>query len=188
MGLTYERIKQGKMKKTKTIKSRLRSMITVSSNDSFNYLLKRNGGGKYSIGINRVNSFCKRHGYKSTTTRGTLAPTVYSGYHKGTAGTSVRDCGHILEDMYRGTLVSESASKEMISYLKNQKRRWKIPAGLPKGVECANKTGEVPGMEHDAAIVYSKDADYIIVVMTKGDGNAISHIRSVSKTVYNYFN
>lgn len=54
----------------------------------------------------------------------------------------------------RSTVIK--ASKKMLKYLKAQQRKGKIPAGLPKGVKSANKTGEYGPYEHDAAIVFSK--------------------------------
>ena len=76
----------------------------------------------------------------------------------------------------------------MLTLLKKQTRKGKIPAGLPKGVKSANKTGEYESRQHDAAIVFSKKADYIIVIMSEGDGAAIGHIQNLSRITYNYFN
>lgn len=189
MATVYDRIDKGKLKENSYIKGRLKSMITVSSNDAYNDLLIKLGDGSPAKGVKLINKFCKQHGYKHTEAGGTLSPSAT----RNTvwllrSHTSVKDLGHILEDIYRGQLISKSASKKMLNYLKAQERKWKIPAGLPKGVKSANKTGEYGPYEHDAAIVFSKKADYIIVVMTENDGSAISHISSISKTVYNYFN
>lgn len=70
----------------------------------------------------------------------------------------------------------------------NQQRTEKIPAGLPEGTKCANKTGEMNFTQHDAAIVYSPNATYIIVVMSTDCGAAIGNIRDISKVTYDYFN
>ena len=188
MGCTYEYIEKNKIQKTPQVKSWLNSMITVSSNDAYNLLLAKIGGGSVLKGVDRVDQFCEKQGYSQTVCGGTLSPTYLRMQTKGLKSSSVKDCGHILEDIYRGTLVSEKASKEMLTMLKNQKRRSKIPAGLPKGVKSANKTGEVGASQHDAAIVFSKNADYIIVIMSNNDGASISHIRSLSQTVYRYLN
>lgn len=189
MATVYDQIDKGKLKENSYIKGRLKSMITVSSNDAYNDLLIKLGDGSPAKGVKLINKFCKQHGYKQTEAGGTLSPSAT----RNTvwllrSHTSVKDLGHILEDIYRGQLISKSASKKMLNYLKAQERKWKIPAGLPKGVKSANKTGEYGPYEHDAAIVFSKKADYIIVVMTENDGSAISHISSISRTVYNYFN
>ena len=59
----------------------------------------------------------------------------------------------------------------MLNLLKQQERTWKIPAGLPQGVKSANKTGELPDTENDAAIVFGETADYILCVMAQGLAN-----------------
>lgn len=188
MGAVYDQINKGKLKETKKIQSCLKSMITVSSNDAYNELLNQMGKGNTRKGISIVSKFCKKYKYKDTRCGGTLKPSYYTQIWTGGSRSTVKDCGHILEDIYRGNLVSEKASKKMLKLLKAQQRKGKIPAGLPKGVKSANKTGEYNSRQHDAAIVFSKKADYIIVVMTEGDGASISHIRKISKMTYEYFN
>lgn len=189
MGTVFDQIDKGKLKSSQSIKSNLHSMITVSSNDAYNNLLDAIGNGNALKGANMISQFCQTHGYKDTYCGGTLIPSSRTPVRTGKrAHTTTRDCGHILEDIYRGNLVSSSASKQMLSLLKKQTRKSKIPAGLPKGVKSANKTGEYESRENDAAIVFSENADYIIVIMSEGDSGAIGHIRSLSKTTYDYFN
>lgn len=79
----------------------------------------------------------------------------------------------------------------MLSFLKQQQRRSKIPAGVPTGVTVANKTGETDDYTHDAAIVYSKGARYIICVMAHTPGSGWYNARNItklSKIAYQYFN
>ncbi|MDR2714894.1 MAG: serine hydrolase [Coriobacteriales bacterium] len=188
MGCAYEQMEKKKFKKTTQVKSWLNSMITVSSNDSYNYLLQKIGDGNVLKGTNRLNAFCQKHGYTKTTGHGTLHPSHFSPQFNGYSYTTAQDCGHIMEDIWRGTLVSEAASKEMLNILKKQTFRYSIPAGLPKGIKSANKTGAIPGIDHDAAIVFGKKTNYVIVVLTKDDGAAIAHTKSISKAVYKYLN
>lgn len=73
----------------------------------------------------------------------------------------------------------------------DQQSTYKIPAALPDNTVCANKTGEVSDAENDAAIIYSPGGDYILCIMSGkwSSGNeAISHIRDISRIVYNHFN
>ncbi|MCL1890833.1 MAG: serine hydrolase [Coriobacteriia bacterium] len=188
MGCTYERIEKKKFKKTTQVKSWLNSMITVSSNDSYNLLIQKIGNGSIYKGTDRLNAFCQKHGYTKTTGHGTLHPSYFEPQFNGYSYTTSKDCGHIMEDIWRGTLVSEAASKEMLGILKKQTFRDSIPAGLPRGIRCANKTGSIPGIDHDAAIVFGKKTNYVIVVLTKDDGAAIAHTKSISKAVYKYLN
>ena len=188
MGTVYQLIKEGRLSETDYINSNLRSMITISSNDAYNNLLVQIGNGSAARGINTVNEFNQKYGFDQTVCGGTLSPSASSSVWLYRSHTSVRDCGNILEDIYRGCLVDEESSKKMLNLLLQQQRKWKIPSGLPQGVISANKTGEVYDFQHDAAIVFSDKADYVITVMTQGDGSAISHIGSISRVVYNYFN
>lgn len=186
MGAVYEKIHQGKIRES-SVKNSVRSMITVSSNDAFNTIVQK-------VGKSYINKWCKKNGYTKTNQGHGLSPSGNNyGLSNGSGRnmTSVADCGKFLESVYNGTCVSKSASKKMLSFLKSQKRRWKIPAGIPKGVTVANKTGETNSTTHDAAIVYSKGADYIICVMSSVPGGGWSsarHITSLSRQVYNYFN
>ncbi len=186
MGAVYKRIAQGKIKES-SVKKTISNMITVSDNTAFNTIVKK-------VGTTYINKWCKDNGYKKTNQGHGLSPSSNNyGLSNGTGSnvTSVADCGKFLESVYRGKCVSSSASKKMLGYLKKQQRRWKIPAGVPKGVTVANKTGETNDYTHDAAIVWSKGAVYILVVMAKTPGSgwsSASHIVSLSRMTYNYFN
>ena len=69
----------------------------------------------------------------------------------------------------------------MLNLLLAQERRYKIPAGLPSGVKSGNKTGETDSYQHDAAIVYGKKTDYVIVVFSQaGEYTGINGIKEIS--------
>lgn len=185
MGAAYQRIKQGRFKES-SVSGLISSMITVSSNEAFNSIARK-------VGTSYINSWCRSNGYTSTNQgHGSPGSNNY-GLTNGSGAnmTSVNDCGKFLESVYRGTCVSKSASNKMLKYLKRQTRRSKIPAGVPGSVTVANKTGETDDYTHDAAIVYSKGATYILCVManTPGSGwTSARNITKISRIVYNYFN
>lgn len=140
--------------------SLLEPMITVSDNDAANTLTKMLGGGDAAAGRDIVNEFCAAHGYADTSMGRMLLETNPSGDNY----TSVTDCGRFLHDVYSGSLLG---AQQMTAFLKGQQRTGKIPAGVPKGVVTANKTGELSDVENDAAIVYAKDGAYILCVMSE---------------------
>ena len=77
----------------------------------------------------------------------------------------------------------------MLNLLLNQERRYKIPAGLPSGVKSGNKTGETDNYQHDAAIVYGKKTDYVIVIYSMANEyTGINGIKEIFSIVYNYLN
>lgn len=66
------------------------------------------------------------------------------------------DVAELLEKIYRGTLISKEASKEMYQILTHQRLNGKIPFylhALPKAPVIAHKTGEDSGITHDVGIV-----------------------------------
>ena len=104
---------------------------------------------------------------------------------------AAKDCGKLLEDIYRREWVNRSVGNEIEEMLLNQNTRYKIPAGLPEGVLCGNKTGEMETTENDAAIVYGEECDYILVVLSSdwnSKDEAVARIASVSQMVYEFLN
>jgi beta-lactamase class A len=64
---------------------------------------------------------------------------------------------------------SAASCRLMIEILSRQEWREKIPAGLPRGLLVANKTGGVSGTSSDVAIVYTPSgAPLVLVVCCKG--------------------
>lgn len=187
MASAYEQIELGNLKETAAVKSLMNSMITISSNESYNEMVLRQSASRdFNQGRAVVNQYLKRNNYTKTQVH-----TSYGSWFV-TDGkmnvTSVKDCGMLLESIYRGTCVSNDSSKKMLNLLLGQQRRSKIPAGLPAGTKTANKTGENHYSEHDIAIVYSPQCTYILCVMSFYSSNAPSKIASLSRTVYQYFN
>lgn len=186
MGACYEKVRQGSIRES-SISSTVNSMITVSSNDAFNTIVRK-------VGINYINTWCRQNGYTGTNQGHGLSPSGNNyGLSNGSGSnmTTVKDCGRFLASVYDGTCVNKKYSAKMLEHLKKQTRRWKTPAGVPSGTVVANKTGETDDTTHDAAIVYSKGCTYILCVMGRVPGGAwgaSGRITSLSKTVYNFFN
>ena len=107
--------------------------------------------------------------------------------YPGLTFTSAKDCGEFLKKVY---LNETSHALDILEFLKRQERREKIPAGVPEGIEVANKTGELSGIENDAALVLMEDDTYSITVITSGltdSSSAREKIKEISSEVYNYF-
>lgn len=192
MASTYDQINKGNLKYTSTIKSLLTQMITVSDNEAYNQLVRYNSTSRsFNSGSKTINKYLKANKYTRTGCHHTLHPSSSSYQSDGKSNTSsAKDCGVLLEKIYKGTCVSKKYSKEMKNLLLRQTRRWKIPAGIPSGIKVANKTGETDSVQHDMAIVYGKKKDYIICVFSKtgSEYHSIRGINEISSTVYNYLN
>lgn len=162
------------------IQSLLSDMITVSDNTAANTLTNYLGDGDDATGRGVVNEYCASNNYESTAMgRMLLAPA-----DKGDNLTSVSDCAEFLRKVYKNEIPH---AEEMLGFLKNQQRTHKIPAGLPDGVESANKTGELDTVENDAAIVFA-DTPYILCIMSENlsdVGAAQNNIAGISSDIYN---
>ena len=138
----------------------LHSMITVSDNEAANTLTKLLGNQDAKAGREVVNAYCKNQGYEeSSMGRMLLESNVESDNY-----TSVKDCGLFLERVYNKRLPH---AEEMLALLKQQERTGKIPAGVPSGIETANKTGELSNVENDAAIVFAGENPYVLCIMSE---------------------
>ncbi len=189
MASVYDQINSGKMEETASVSTLLKNMITISDNESFNELVRRqSSSGSFLSGASVINNYLKKNGYEDTEVHSALQPSSTSSVSNGSNTSSAKDCGLLLEQIYNGTCVSKSCSQKMLDLLLQQQRRSKIPAGLPAGVKVANKTGETSKVEHDTAIVYGEKTDYIICVFSSGSSSAVSKIKAISQTVYQYLN
>ena len=190
VGAAQEQIAIGRMQMTPQIRRWMTETITISTNDSYNWLLFHIGQGCVRRGLNQVTNFARRQGYLSTIGGHSFNVYPQPGQVVVAGGnrTTARDVGLFMEDVYRGNVVSRLASNQIMESLLGQRRLNKIPAGLPAGVRSASKTGEWAGYEHDAAIVFSRGATYVIVVMSTPGANSIQNIRTISNHVFRHFN
>lgn len=191
MAAVYDQIEAGNLKESRELNHLLELMITVSDNEAYNELMRRLGGGDFITGCQRVNQYLEREGYENTEVHHTLHPSSSASLGDGGSNlTSVKDCGKLLERIYYGDCVSETASVKMLKWLCRQQTDWKIPAGIPKGIQIANKTGETDTCQHDIAIVYAPSTTYLLCVMScelLSENEGISRIQQLSDQVYEYF-
>ncbi len=102
--------------------------------------------------------------------------------------TTAYDLMLVLRAIAERWAVTPAASEAMLAILAAQEFKEKIPAGLPAGVAVANKTGDITGIHHDAAIVLpAGEPPYVLVVLTKGfadEATANALIAAVSRAVW----
>jgi len=104
--------------------------------------------------------------------------------------TTAGDMASFYEKLYKGEIVNKSISADMLNILKRQTWNDRIPKYLPEDIEVAHKTGELFGAKHDAGIVFSKNGDYMIIVLSQTDNESIAaeKIAKFSGDIFNYFN
>ena len=173
------------------VKEHLNKMITVSSNESANWLTELVGDGDLKKGTAAVTENAKKLGCSATAHNNDLqgTRTVEIPQDQWNA-TSAKDAAKILEKIYNGELVSAEYSAEMMELLKGQQVRTKIPKNLPKGTLVANKTGETSKIQNDVGIIYTDKGNILISVMTydpTGNNEKTRNtIAKMAEVVYNH--
>jgi beta-lactamase class A len=163
-----------------TIRELVKLMITESSNLATNLLVEK-------VSAASITTYMKDLGADGL--------KVLRGVEDGKAfakglnnvGTA-RGLMIVLARIAEGTAVNQSASNEMLGVLRAQKFAEGIPAGLPKGVSVAHKTGSITAGYHDAGIIEIPGRKPIIlVVMTRGfDDETTAHklVAALAKASY----
>lgn len=180
----YQKIAEGKLTETAKLNDEIRKMLTYSDNEAWKYVARSIGGGGYSQGMIEMTKLAQASGFFDT-------GQFYQGEHKNYNFTSVNDCGAYLKGLLDGTIVNAAYSEKILSLLKQQQHRQKIPAGIPDTVKTANKTGELDYIQGDAAIVYAPSGTYILVIIGDDlqDGyGQIDKICELSSMVYAFLN
>ena len=191
METVYDAFDRGALPRNEDTVYLLRSMIINSSNESSNRLLSLLGDGDLAAGVAKVNEFIRLRGFSE----GTIE---YNGFEDPAAALDpshpnvimAKDVGLLLSRVYNRTFLSRRVCNEIEQMMLEQATRYKIPRGLPEGVECGNKSGETDTIANDAAVIYGPTADYILVVLSNDWSNedtANAQIAEVSAAVYAFF-
>jgi beta-lactamase class A len=168
---------------TATIGALLRAMIQRSDNTAANALIDR-------FGFANINRVVARAGLKKTRLRRYFLH--FSKAHENE--TDAVDVGTLLLAIARGARsestgpASARSCRAMVDTLLGQEDREKIARGLPPGVPLADKTGELPGVRHDAGIVDPYGPRPYVLVVLEGDlrdqAAGVTGINRISRAVY----
>ena len=141
-------------------------MTILSDNTATNLIIDK-------VGIRNVNARMDSLGLKQTRLHAKVflgaATTIDTAATRkwGFGVTTPEEMGTLFERMYRGTAVSDTASRQMLSMLRRNFDYEEIPRLLPPGVSVAHKTGKLEASRSDCGIVYNKGRDYVLCVFTK---------------------
>jgi beta-lactamase class A len=103
-----------------------------------------------------------------------------------------RDMADLLAMIAQSRCATAPSCRLMIEVMAHQEWRDKIPAGLPRGLFVANKTGGVSGTSNDAAIICTpRGAPLVMVVFWKGlsreaTSDAAGAIAAIAGIVYEH--
>jgi len=101
--------------------------------------------------------------------------------------TTAADMALLMEMIAQGKAVDAGASQEMVNLLASEELDNGLRAGVPEGTLVAHKTGNWTNATHDAGIVYSPGAAYVIAVLSE-KAYETRLTTEVSRVVWEYYN
>jgi beta-lactamase class A len=156
-------------------------MMTQSDNVATNALVRRVGGADH------VNEVARSLGAKNTL----LYQKVSS--ERGVVPaldnrTTPRDMTAMLEKIADGEAASEKSCGYMIDLMHMNELDWWLDAGLPVGVDAANKAGWLYKVYGDVGIVEEGDHRYAVAILSKHGSATVEEgqflIEDLSRTVW----
>ncbi len=165
-----------------TVRELMERMIVRSSNLATNALIAL-------VGAEQANATAHALGATHIhVLRGVEDNKAYAAGRNNT--TTSADLAALLMRIERGDALAPEGVRTMKEILLRQEFNGEIPAGVPKGIPVAHKTGSITATLHDAAIVYPRDrAPYVLVVLTRGipqQATARTLIADLSRIVWTH--
>lgn len=153
-----------------TVDEALEAMITISDNGAALALWR-------VLGAENINATLVRIGVEDF--------HVFVNWDEDNSATP-RAVGTLLTMLAKRQLISAAASDRMLARLERQQINDRLPAELPEGVVVAHKTGNLPGLTHDAGIIFTPSGPRVVVAMTwdADDADAYAFIANVGSIVY----
>lgn len=169
-----------------TVEDLLTLMITVSDNSATNRVIDL-------VGLDAINAFCRASGWEHTTLIGPLQQPPERQTEAQRAGqrneTSAADMLGVLLQLERGDLLPPTETALARRILLAQEFREGMGRYLPlderafeEPLQLASKSGWLPGVRHDAGIVYAADGAALgaLVVMTVNAEDRVHHPEQAS--------
>jgi beta-lactamase class A len=131
-------------------------MTIVSDNRATNLIIDL-------LGLERINEYCRRAGWPGTV----LGRRMYDFEARGRGRdnfSTPRETADLLVRLLAGRLLSAPATETVLSMLRAQQLRHKLPAWLPPDAPAANKTGNMEGVENDSGILFLPSGPVIAAV------------------------
>jgi beta-lactamase class A len=142
-----------------TVGELVEQMIVVSDNTATNILISK-------LGMDNVNALIKKLGCNETVLGRRMLDSAAAKAGRENY-TSPRDMAAILQKIYNKECIDPESDQKMLDILCKQQWNERIPGNLPHDLKIAHKTGELGGALHDCGIVFGRQHDYIICMMTK---------------------
>src|SRR5216684_3675431 len=153
-----------------TLDEALEAMITISDNGAAQALWHLLGGENIDATLTKLGM-----------------PDFHVAYDDSEDNVATpRAIGTFFTLLAKRQLISPAASDRMLARLGRQEINDRLPAALPDDVVVAHKTGNLPGLIHDAGIIYTPSGPRVVVAMTweSYDEDAKAFIANIGALVY----
>jgi beta-lactamase class A len=164
-----------------TVANLLELMLQRSDNTATNILTDL-------LGLEEINGSCRRQGLGATCMPRYIMD-LEARDRKIENVTSAADMARILKGLYARKILDGPSCERLLDILKGQQVRDRLPRYLPSGVVLAHKTGLMNKQCHDAGILFGRNHDYVVVVLTADFPSfwyAKDAIGKVGRMVYRY--
>lgn len=160
-----------------SIRNLVRMMISLSDNTATKMVADK-------IGAANINSYIKKLGLQGT--RIVDNTMLNEPSSEGVNLTTPQDMAYLCRMIQKTSYFNSKSTNQMLAFMKNQRYRWGICKGVPKGTEVANKTGNHNGVANDVGIVYTPYGNYVLSIFTYGFAkkDARELINEISAAVY----
>ncbi|MBR0597820.1 serine hydrolase [Sinanaerobacter chloroacetimidivorans] len=160
----------------------LKLMIIYSDNTAANVLIDL-------LGMENVNGCMAELGLQETRLRRKMMD--FHAREKGFENhTTAREMETIMTRLYKGELIDRQCSDFILDIMKGQADECMMRVDLPDELVIARKSGELERLNHEAAIVYGKNCDYLYLFFAWGtatNNETREIIQKTSKIVHDYF-
>ncbi len=166
---------------SQTVGDLLILMMTQSDNVATNALVRRVGGAEH------VNEVARSLGaedtllYQKVSSERGVVPALDN-------RTTPRDMAAMLQKIAAGEAASEKSCEYMIDLMHMNELDWWLDAGLPAGVDAANKAGWLYKVYGDVGIVEEGDRRYVVAILSKHGSATVDEgqilIQDLSKIVW----
>jgi beta-lactamase class A len=144
-----------------TLADLLTLMIIVSDNAATNVLIDL-------VGQEHVNRFCVANGLTGTTLRRRMMDT--DAIRRGIDNTTTaRDQARMFDLLAGDDLLSGPLRDFAMDVLANQQFNEGLRSSIPEELTIFHKTGELPGVRHDAGIITASDGRQAVVAVLVSD-------------------
>lgn len=157
-------------------------MVAVSDNAATNVLIDR-------VGMQSVNATLRSLGLTKTMLRRKMIDIAAARRGDENVATP-QEMVQLLEMIYKGKVLNQELTGELIKQLKTLKKDSYLSYKLPEVVELADKPGSLEAVRTDSGIVFAKNRPFVISVMTNYDRDDKAAGRAISEVAleaYRYF-